>query len=496
MAGYFGDSFDLYAAVADMLLGWWDGGAVSSAQLVTGRFTGSQGFNIPGTAITPFKNSPSNDATHHIVCAHKLTTTFGTNTQGIAIELGDGATVQCSIVFRADGSIILTSGAPAGSVLATYTGAFIAANVWNAYEFEVTINNTTGVFKVRTNGSGSDSFSATALNTRGGTANNYANRLILTAGSGTPTMVIDDLLWNYGATPGTWMGDIRCYTRMPASDASVQFSRTPMTQASPSGSLSTATITTNTARYTPYVASYTGAVSSLAISLALGFTGGLKCAIFAANGTAGAPGTLIQAATAAITNPTAGSNTFSFSPGVSVVRGTTYWVGFCSDTTTTNGWNTNNSVLGDTGTGPVYASWPASNPTGIGTSANVITGNIVITPSINTEFVNETLQDGTTSYVYDSTVGHTDFYAIAALAVTPVSVIAVTTRALMAKSDAGARTAAVQLKSVGTTVASTTLSLSTSFQWIGRTDAVDPATSAAWTPAAVNAATVGPTVIA
>jgi hypothetical protein len=110
--------------------------------------------------------------------------------------------------------------------------------------------------------------------------------------------------------------------------------------------------------------------------------------------------------------------------------------------------------------------------------------------------VNEAHQDGATSYVYDSTAGDADFYGIGTIASTPASTIAVTTRGYMQKSDAGSRTAAVQLKSGATTVASPTLTLTTSgWLWAWRTDTVDPNTSAAWTAAAVNAATIGPVVV-
>lgn len=114
----------------------------------------------------------------------------------------------------------------------------------------------------------------------------------------------------------------------------------------------------------------------------------------------------------------------------------------------------------------------------------------------NAALVNETQQDGTTSYVYDSNPGDADFYNIASIASTPVSTIAVTTRAYMQKSDAGTRTAAVQIKSGGTTVASPTLTLSTSWGWTWRSDITDPATGSAWTPTGVNNAQIGPTVVA
>jgi hypothetical protein len=127
----------------------------------------------------------------------------------------------------------------------------------------------------------------------------------------------------------------------------------------------------------------------------------------------------------------------------------------------------------------------------------MVVSTLTLTVIANAAVVNEAQQDTTTSYVYDSTAGHADFYGIGTIASTPATTIAVTTRAYMQKSDAGSRTAAVQLKSGATTVASPTLTLTTSgWQWAWRTDTIDPNTSAAWTAAAVNNVTIGPTVIA
>ena len=82
---------------------------------------------------------------------------------------------------------------------------------------------------------------------------------------------------------------------------------------------------------------------------------------------------------------------------------------------------------------------------------------------------------------------------IGSIASTPATVIATTVRAYAQKSDAGVRTAAVQLKSGATVAASPTLTLSTpGWGWAWRTDLTDPNTGAAWTPAAVNNAQIGP----
>jgi hypothetical protein len=246
-------------------------------------------------------------------------------------------------VFRSDGAILLTSATPAGTVLDTYTGAVTAANAWFAFEFEVVINNITGSWAVRKNGNTSNDHALGSLNTRPG-ANSYANKTTLGMSSQVTAQLVDDFLWRSDAASVAWVGDVRCYTRMPASDAAAVFSR-------------------------------------------LG-----------------------------------GATNFSQ--------------------------------------------------------------------------VSEAHQDGATSYVFSANVNDADFYGIASIASTPASVVAVTTRGFLQKSDAGAKSAAVQLKSGATTVRSTSTALGTTFGWLWRIDVTDPATGAAWTPTGVNNVTIGPVVTA
>ena len=157
----FGDSYDCYAAVADMLAGYWDSGA--NGNLVAGRFAGSQALSVNGTGVTYTKSSGQNDAVHHLVCAFKQVAAITGTTLGTYLQLLDGTTAQCSIVFRSDGAILLTSGGPTGTVLDTYTGAFPLTNTWYAFEFEVTISNTVGRFRVRKNGNWVDDYDSTAI---------------------------------------------------------------------------------------------------------------------------------------------------------------------------------------------------------------------------------------------------------------------------------------------------------------------------------------------
>lgn len=338
----FGDGFGLYAAVGDAFSGYWDSGSTSGVSLITGRFTGTQALQVSSAGtIALTKSSGANDAVHHIVCAFRQTATLTGTTLGGYFQLVDGTTNQCAVVFRSDGAMLLASGGPTGTVLDTYTGAVTAANTWFAFEIEVVVNNTTGSWSIRKNGNTSNDHTLGSLNTRGGTTNNYANKFSLGT-SGAFTHQFADVLWRSDPTSVAFVGDIRCYTRMPASDASKQW-----------------TPNSGTTNYTQ---------------------------------------------------------------------------------------------------------------------------------------VDEIHQDGTTSYVYDSTSGQGDFYTIGTLAADPASVVCVTTRGFFEKSDAGTRGAAVQLKSGATTVTSTATLLSTSFGWLWRTDLTDPNTSAAWTAAHVDSVQIGPTV--
>jgi hypothetical protein len=114
----------------------------------------------------------------------------------------------------------------------------------------------------------------------------------------------------------------------------------------------------------------------------------------------------------------------------------------------------------------------------------------------NDSNVDEAVEDGDTSYVYDSTSAHEDLYDLDNLAATPTSIIAVQSRMYAKKSDSGTRNGQIRVKSGATEVGGTDTVLSTTYGWLVRVDTTDLNTSAAWTAAAVNALQVGPKVTA
>jgi hypothetical protein len=492
MAWAFADGFDLYSATlngADMA-GYWDTVSPGSFVLTAGRFPGGRCLGNNGASPWLAKSSNVNDAVHHIVCAFEQTNALAGASMSMYLTLVDAATAQCSIVFRSDGAILLTLGGPTGTVLATYAGAVAAASVWYGFEFEVVIGSgTSGSFAVRKNGNTANDFTATGLNTQN-SANAYANRLSLGMNVST-NQNIDDLFWQSGAATGAWLGDLRCYTRMPATDAQKQFSPNLTSTTQTPFTLNTTSTVATVSRYGPVTPLFPGAVSTVSVSMAVGFTGNMKCAIFAS--AAGHPGAVIQSA-APIVNPVAGNNVFTFSPPVTVQKGTQYFIGIMPDVSggTFNLGTANNSGFVATTT---YAAFPVASPSVSTDYSMIFSWTIAIAG--NYPLVSEAQEDGLTTYVQDSTVGDADFYGTTPLALSPATVIATVVRGYLTKADAGSAAAVMQIKSGATTVATPRAAPATNvFQWAWRTDLVDPNTGAAWSSAAVDNVQFGPQVVA
>jgi hypothetical protein len=486
----FSDGFDCYTNSTDMALGYWDTCNTQQA-FPAGRFPGGRAVQISGTGPNFVKSSGANESVHHINIAAYFLQSPGasTNVQNY-IQLLDGVTPQCTIAFLNNGGIALLSGGTAGATLATYPAGMIVTT-WSAYEIEVVVHNSTGSFKVRKNGNPTDDHSTTGIDTAGGTANNYANKIAFGLVNGSPTMYLDDFYWRSDISSVPWWTDIRCSTRPPASDAAVQFSRAPSSAQVNSPTSSTVVAAANNARFIQFTATYTGTISTLVLYANALATANVKVAIYD-NTVANVAGLVLGTANVLV-NPVAGANTVTFSTPVPVVKGTAYWLATNQDASITWASGTVNSGSSATIT---YASFPANNPTGVVAGQTSLRYTINIGNSLNYECVNEAQQDAAASYVYDTIPGHADLYGVAPITSTPLQTYAVTTRALAIKSDAGTRTLAVQLKSGGTTVASPTVVLSsTAWQWVWRTDASDPA-GGAWTTAAVNNAQIGPLVVA
>ena len=494
MPAIWGDGYDCYAAPADATAGYWDSGTAGFT-LVAGRFSGSQAIqNAGNTAWLVKTTTGTSDNNHHISCAFQQTAAISGTTLGMYLQLSDGATNQVCIVFRSDGAILLTSATPAGTVLATYTGAVTAASTWYQFEFEVVIHNTAGSFAVRKLGNTSNDFSASSLNTRPG-ANAQASKLTVGQNATVTSQVMDDLLWRSDTVSVSFSGDIRCFTRRPASDAAVQWSRSGAGTVPILPPTLGSAITSNSgiAHFLPFTPPVSGTISLVTIAQTVGASISHKAAIYASSG--GVPTTVVGTATEN-TSSTIGTMNINFPTPVSVTGGTPYFVAF-EYPSGTSGWSSTASATAGFRTAMTYASFPVASPGSLSPNY-VFAPTVWLTPSgtVNWPLVSEQQQDAATTYVYSSNVGDSDLYGISSISSTPASIVAVTTRAYMQKSDAGTRNVAVQLKSGSTTVQGTSTALNTSWGWVSKVDQTDPATGAAWTAVGVANAQVGVIVTA
>ena len=494
MAWIIGDSFDLYNTPADAAAGMW-AIATNFTLVTTTRFGTGQAIQTSSDNLAVLTTpSFSNVSTVYIAFAYNFT---GNNTGrlGAATIISgftyyDGASAQCSVCFRNDGAIVVTNGTVAGAIVATFPNA-VFQGCWTHFQIKVVIDNSAGSVTIRTNGAGSDTFSATGLNTRNGTSAAQTNKISYATGAGNSLPWLDDLLIydSTGSAPNTWVGDVRCCVQYPKADTATKNFTPNLTSvavgntssAAGSRSVSTGTAVSNALAGGDVVA-YSGTVASISVTLNAGFTGNLQGALYDAAGNK-------LATTNTVTNPSSGAITLTFSSPPSVDTGRGYYAFVAADTT---------MVLSTAGSATeiyiptAYGTWPTTISF-LGSSGNkpIISFNVV--PS-NSGLLNQTKEDGDTSYVSASTVGTQDYYSVGSLTSVPSSILAVVARGFAKKSDSGAKTGNLVVSSGGSTSTSATATLSTSYNWINSLMLTNPNGGVAWTASAVNAVTFGPYV--
>lgn len=486
MARVFGDGMDMYASTADLALGRWTSTVFGTASLVSGAntaFSIGQALRLGTTStLVAIFDTLTNETTVYFSLRFK-NTTGTTSAQILSLQFRDGSNVQCTVDFRGDNAILVHSGATAGTTLATLTSAYSSAT-WDSYQGKIVINNTTGSVEIRKNGSVTPIINITGVNTRAGSTNAYVNQIALLTTASSFTVDIDDL-WissDNGAAPTSWPGDVRCVSTMVATNTQTQFTPAPSpATVTPFTTNSTTSKATGLGLMGAFTASYTGTIASAIVQITTGGTGNLKAAIYDSTKTTA------LATSNAVVNPVAGANTITFGTPLSVTRGTVYHLAFDADFTIVY---TSNSVQGFSFS-TAYVSFPAASPTTTGSAPTPIY-SVSISPTVNAEFVFDPTQDGDTSYLYSSTVAQEDKFTVAALTVTPASIIGVAPFVLWRKSDSGARTGTISLTANGSSDTGEIVGVTPSLSYTYSTKFVplDP-TGAAWTAANVNAMLIG-----
>jgi len=443
------------------------------------------------------KAMTSNQQTIFAAFAFIWNAAFSGTNEVIGVQYLDGATAQVTICLRSDGAVVVRRGGNAGTVVQTFTGVF-SANAWTHIQIKTVIDGSAGEVHIRLNGNSSDDFAATGLNIKS-SANSYGNVVVLnqTVLNGTTSVVFCQHLAFFdssGSAPwNNWVGDIRANIIRPSADtAQKQFAPSPATSTNfgeqTQVSTNTLAITAGQIRVARIITTPVGGTLGKATAnFNAAMTGNAKIALYDSDGAAGVPGTLI-ATSNQVTNPIIGTNDFTFSSPPLLRIAHQYYLAILTDT--------NCTLKGATGSSTTYiqtqayaSGFPATmTPAGSTATDPVLFGTITAT---NSGCVQELTEDGTTTYVFDSTVGHYDLYDFDDLAATPASILGLSLRGFVSKSDSGARSGALTMKSGATSQDSATAVLSTTMSNLVMVQDTDPNTGVAWTSAAINALQAG-----
>jgi hypothetical protein len=491
MALLFMDGFDKYGpvnsnttATAALLLQEWT--TASGASIVAPLSATGQAVNwvLTGSVVKTLAASYS-----RLIGGMRFSSSLVTSTAGVLFT--DAGSSQASISINTAGTISVRNGSITGTVLGTST-ASVAASSTHYLEWDITFSNT-GSYQIWLDGVSILSGSGDTT----GTVNNTANGVGLNNG-GANVFTVDDLyLFD---TTGTTNNAVlltspRIETSLPSSDGAVQFAVGAATLGSIYGRTAPGGVLgDNTMVARPLTPTRNCTLSAIiVIPAATGASINLRPVVY--TDSAGLPNTLISSGSTAV-GMTAGTVIrLPLTTSQALTAGTQYWLGYMWDALPANGIGCFDRVS-DSFTRKVGATFtsgaPATFPGGSTTDFVNVAGVITLASPVNFYSLTSPPQ-GNYSYVYDSVVGQEDLYAVPNLSAPATSIYAVAVKANVAKSDAGAKTVSVRLKSGAADSAGSGGSLApgTSYAWLTSLYPTDPATSAAWTLTAVNAAQIG-----
>jgi hypothetical protein len=416
------------------------------------------------------------------------------------VQFLDNGTAQLSIVVNLSGQIEIRRGSiGTGTILATTTQT-LAADVPACVEWDITIHSTTGIAKIWINGVAT-SVAIAGQNTRA-SANNYLNQIQLGTYNNLTSnkFTVDHLYcWLFTAAGGAETPALTnpvVETQFPTGDSgTIAFTFG-------SGVLgavqSTGTTVTGSAnrlflrKYTPTVAATLGSlrINPSATSAGAKFKG----VVYADS--SGVPGTLLTSGTELVGVVANTRATLTLTSAQTLAAGTSVWVGYITDTSVA--FNTTDLLNSGYAASNTYTSGaPGTAPTMTAGIGSQVVFGVVTGVAVNWPQVDENPAVGVLSYNTSSTVNAEDLFTFPALGSTPTVIYTVAVKALVMRSDAGARTVDLRLKS-NTTTSSGSVTGQTpaaSFATIGSYFDLDPNGSIAWTASAVNAASSGLKII-
>lgn len=501
----FDDGFDIYGAPAigrqqqiDRIGQWWttivqgsDG--INSIGIVAGLSSTGYAVQFSGGGIPSIIKNLTANFTR---CVGTMRFNYSLGNNGVGINLRDNTTNQCSLVLEpSTGTINLRSANANGTILSGASG-LLTANSTHTLSWDITIG-ASAAYQVWLDGT--SIFSGTG-NTRGGTSNNYFNAINLgglTGIGGTNNFIVDD----FAIIDGSVSFDSTITTTNPRIETQIgsgsnqtQFT-IGTTQLGESYYITGSTSAPGAnqlflRQYIPEVNETINSVSCL--PGATSATAKFKAAIYPSSGGSPNAQTLMSGGPEVIGCTSGATLTCGLTTPQALTAGTPYWIGLITDTSVAL--NLNDSATAGVRAAATYTSGvPGTCPTvTTGQSDWCMWGNCT-GAAVNWPAVKHVPFPGDISYVYSNTVGNEDLLSFPALTTTPTKIYFGAVRAHVKRSDAGARTIDLRMKSSSTSSSGsqTGQSPALSYTMLNSYFATDPNTGSDWTPSGWNGSFAG-----
>lgn len=461
------------------------GGNSPQCGLITGLNGVGTAFNIIpgfGNALFIHRTMPNNYS--RVIIGFAFMSNLGSTQQGVYVC--DGSPGQCFIGVDNGGRVIFTN-----TITTLFTSiSLVRPNTRHYLELDVTIHNTAGTYKVWLNGV--LLASATGVNTRGGTTNNYCNRLVVTNGTA-GQWAFDDMYWRDNTT-GTALpyGDLSIIGMPVTSDSSVQFTPTAtLGQWYIQQTNNTASPGANILILVPVTPSTNMTINNVGtLPRTTITTAKFKGVIY--SDSAGAPGSLLSSGTEVI-GCTSGVNlSLPLASPQALTGGTQYWIGLITDTSIAYQLSDTWSALGQSKANTYTSGAPAGPLSGMTTfqSPWALWG-ICTSPAMNYPAINKSMSPQSASVLLSSnssaTIGQEDLYNTQRLSTIPTAIYSVKVSANVQKTSASAaqRFFSIRLKNSsadngGSNLNNLNIAPGTTPAWYSSRFDTDPNTNIPW----------------
>jgi hypothetical protein len=418
----------------------------------------------------------------------------------------DNTSFQCSITInQGTGLISVRNGDYLGTIIATSTVA-VTAGVTHFVEWDISFGASAS-YTVYLDGVSILSGTGNTKTTSNSSANLFGFQCGIA--SSLSTYYDDVYLFDSSGSRNNsvLLTNPRVETRYPTSDSQTQWTNTGnvlvpfgVAQTAPQewNYLSNSTIPANCLVLLQVKAPVNCTLNSISVIPAVTASPVKFKAVLYAD-TSNAPSTLIATGTEVIGCTIDTTLTLPFASGQALTAGTFYWIGLINNTSFALRRYDTTTHLAQSKTN-VYT-YGAPTPAGTmttGVDTVMVWGNAT-GATTNWESVgNNPATDlaGDNSSIQSSTVGAEDLYGFPPLASAATSIYVVAVKAHTKRSDTGARTVDLRLKS-GTTDSGGSLTGQTpsvSYSWLSSYFETDPATGSDWTETAANNCLAGPKI--